>query len=218
MEQRPTVGYVQKQLREIAALLRGKANIPQVQAEIAVINDLAEDSFWQTGDVWQFEQVRRKLRSLIKFLFEKNSMAPAIITKLVDPIIERQEGRQLEAAYDFTDYRAKVNRYIYEHSDDLSIYKLTHNIPLTQADYTELERMLTCELGSREDYEREFGDTPFGLLVRKIAKLEHGAAMQAFSDFISDQSLNQQQIAFVHKVIQYIEQNGYIGGFAAAAI
>lgn len=214
MEQRPTVGYVQKQLREIAALLRGKANIPQVQAEIAVINDLAEDSFWQTGDVWQFEQVRRKLRSLIKFLFEKNSMAPAIITKLVDPIIERQEGRQLEAAYDFTDYRAKVNRYINEHSDDLSIYKLTHNIPLTQADYTELERMLTCELGSREDYEREFGDTPFGLLVRKIAKLEHGVAMQAFSDFISDQSLNQQQIAFVHKVIQYIEQNGYIDSVA----
>ena len=38
--------------------------------------------------------------------------------------------------------------------------------------------------------------------------------MQAFSDFISDQSLNQQQIAFVHKVIQYIEQNGYIDSVA----
>ena len=38
--------------------------------------------------------------------------------------------------------------------------------------------------------------------------------MQAFSDFISDQSLNQQQIAFVHKVIQYIEQNGYIDSMA----
>ena len=34
--------------------------------------------------------------------------------------------------------------------------------------------------------------------------------MQAFSTFINDQSLNQQQIAFVKKVIQYLEQNGYM--------
>ena len=77
-------------------------------------------------------------------------------------------------------------------------------------DYQELERVLTSELGSREDYVREFGDTPFGLLVRKIAKLDHDAAMQAFSAFINDQSLNQKQIAFVHKIINHIEQNGYM--------
>ena len=41
--------------------------------------------------------------------------------------------------------------------------------------------MLTCELGRIEDYKREFGDTPFGLLIRKIAKLDHDSAMQAFS-------------------------------------
>lgn len=65
-------------------------------------------------------------------------------------------------------------------------------------------------MGSKEDYEREFGDTPFGLLIRKIAKLDHEAAMQAFSAFINDQFLNQKQIAFVHKIINHIEQNGYM--------
>lgn len=81
---------------------------------------------------------------------------------------------------------------------------------MTAGDYQELERILTTELGSKSDYEREFGATPFGLLIRRIAKLDHDAAMQAFSAFINDQSLNQQQIAFVHKIIQYIELNGYI--------
>ncbi len=38
--------------------------------------------------------------------------------------------------------------------------------------------------------------------------------MQAFSDFINDQSLNQRQIAFVHKVINHIEQNGYMDNVA----
>ena len=52
--------------------------------------------------------------------------------------------------------------------------------------------------------------TPFGLLVRKVAKLDHDAAMQAFSKFINDESLNAKQIAFVQKVIHYIEQNGYV--------
>ena len=110
----------------------------------------------------------------------------------------------------FEDYRDKVNRYINEHGNTLAIYKLTHNIPLGAGDYSELERVLTSELGSREDYAREFGDTPFGLLVRKIAKLDHDAAMQAFSGFINDSSLNQKQIAFVHKVIAFVEQNGYM--------
>ena len=42
---------------------------------------------------------------------------------------------------------------------------------------------------------REFGDTSFGLLIRKIAKLDHEAVMAAFSDFINDQSMNPKQIA-----------------------
>ena len=70
--------------------------------------------------------------------------------------------------------------------------------------------LFTSEPGSKEDYAQEFRDTPFGLLVRKVAKLDHEAAMQAFSKFINDESLNAKQIAFVQKVIHYIEQNGYV--------
>ena len=38
--------------------------------------------------------------------------------------------------------------------------------------------------------------------------------MQAFSSFINDQSLNQRQIAFVLKIINHIEQNGYMENVA----
>lgn len=113
-------------------------------------------------------------------------------------------------AYDFEDYRKKVNRYIIEHPGTMAIYKLTHNIRLQQGDYKELERILTQELGSREDYEREYGDTPFGILIRKVAKLDHDADMAAFSTFINDESLNQQQIAFVNKIVNHIENNGFM--------
>ena len=191
-------------------MVERKVSIPQVKAKLPIIKEVSTDAFWEANDILRFEHVRKELRELIKFLNEAGSVKNPIITHLTDPVIDQQEGVQLDPAYDFEDYRAKVNRYVNEHGNTLAIYKLTHNIPLAIGDYQELERVLTSELGSKEDYEREFGDTPFGLLVRKIAKMDHDAAMTAFSQFIDDQSLNQKQISFVHKIINHIEQNGYM--------
>lgn len=209
LEQMPSFKYAKKQLCDMATLLEKKVTIPQIKEKLPLIREIGTDAFWEAKDLLLFENVRKELRDLIQFL-DEGEKKHQIITKLTDPVTEQQEGVQMEAAYDFEDYRAKVSRYVNEHGDTLAIHKLTHNIPLSQGDYQELERILTSELGSREDYVREFGDTPFGLLIRKIAKLDHEAAMAAFSAFINDQSLNQKQIAFVHKVIQHIELNGYM--------
>lgn len=89
-------------------------------------------------------------------------------------------------------------------------FKLRNNLPLTPDDYQALTAILMKDLGNPEDYQREFGDTPLGLLVRKAAKMERDAAMQAFSSFINEQNLNQQQIVFVHKIVDYVVENGYI--------
>lgn len=209
-EQMPAFRYARKQLCEMASLLEQKISIPQVREKLPLIREIQCDAFWKANDLLLLEKVRRELRGLIKFLEESGDREKHIVTRLTDPVIDRKEGALLDAAYDFEDYRAKVNRYVNENGDTLAIHKLTHNIPLTDGDYQELERVLTSELGSRQDYEREFGDTPFGLLIRRIAKLDHDAAMQAFSAFINDESLNQKQIAFVRKIINHIERNGYM--------
>ena len=39
--------------------------------------------------------------------------------------------------------------------------------------------------------------------------------MAAFSSFINDESLNQKQIQFVYKIINHIEQNGYMESTSA---
>lgn len=208
-EHTPVFKYAKKQLCSIASALEQKVSIPQIKEKLDVIQSINSDDFWNANDILLFEKIREKLRELIKFLDSDAGKEP-IITRLTDPIILQQDGEQLDSAYDFEDYRKKVNQYIDEHSNSLVIHKLTHNIKLTNDDYQELERIFTSELGSKNDYEREFGDTPFGLLVRKIAKLDHEAAMQAFSKFINDESLNQRQIAFVHKIINHMEQNGYM--------
>ncbi|MBQ6713314.1 MAG: DEAD/DEAH box helicase family protein, partial [Selenomonadales bacterium] len=209
MEQMPSFKYAKKQLCNMGTLLEGKVSIPQVKEKLPLIKDLNTDEFWEANDILLFEKVRKELRDLVKFLDDGDGK-PIIVTHLVDPVIDKKEGEQLDPAYDFEDYRVKVNRYVNEHGNTMAIYKLTHNIPLAPGDYQELERVLTSELGTQEDYKREFGDTPFGLLVRKIAKMDRGAAMEAFSQFINDQSLKANQIAFVEKIINHIELNGYM--------
>lgn len=205
----PKLGYFQKQLILTAELLEKKSTIPQVKAKLTLIKDVQTDAFWENISILTLEMVRQELRELMQFLVDDNTR-PKIFTRLDDPVIDKQEGDILDAAYDFEDYKKKVNRYIEEHKNDTVIYKLNHNLPLTKKDFNELERILTQELGDSEDYKREYGDTPFGLLVRKIAKLDHESAMAAFSMFINDSSLNQRQIEFILKIINHIENNGYI--------
>jgi len=198
-----------KQLVDVSVSLSKRATIPQVREKIELINTIGTDAFWQNSDLLNFEKVRLELRDLIKFIVDEGSKNP-VYTNLTDDILHFKEGEGMEPAYTFEDYNLKVNRYIEEHRDHLAIYKLRNNIPLTAVDYKSLERILTGELGTAEDYQRVYQDTPLGLLVRKIAKLEYEAACMAFSDFINDQSLSQTQIVFVKKVIDYVVQNGYI--------
>lgn len=205
----PTMNYLKNQLCLTAEALERKATIPQVKQKLTLIKDIQTDTFWDNISILTMEKIRQELRDLMQFLVHGPGI-PKIFTKLDDPVLDSKEGDALGAAYDFEDYRKKVNRYVEEHKNDTVIYKLNHNLPLSKGDYAELERILTQELGNSEDYKREYGDTPFGLLIRKIAKLDHDSAMSAFSAFINDSSLNQKQIEFILKIINHIENNGYI--------
>lgn len=65
-------------------------------------------------------------------------------------------------------------------------------------------------MGSRENYENEFGDTPITKLVRQVVGLDRGAVNAAFSEFLSDERLNATQIKFVRLIIDYVAANGYL--------
>jgi type I restriction enzyme R subunit len=202
-----------KQLIDVSINLLKRATIPQIKEKLQFINTIGTDEFWENSDLLNFEKVRIELRNLVKFIVDEGGRNP-IYTNLADEILTVIEGKAMYQAYDFEDYKLKVNRYIEQNRDTLAIHKLRNNIPLTALDYKSLEKIFTGELGTAEDYKREFQDTPFGLLVRKIAKLEYEAAIVAFSEFINDESLSQVQIVFVKKVVDYIVQNGYIDNVA----
>ena len=199
-------------ISKASILLNKKTTIPQVKAKIPVLKEVIEDEFWSTSDILNFEKIRIELRDLMKFAVTEGQNI--VYTNLEDTELERVVGKEFNLNHDFEDYKLKINKYIEENKNNIAIHKLRNNIPLNEADYKTLEKIFTGDLGTKEDYESNFKDTPFGLLVRRIAKMERGAALKAFSSFINDQNLNTNQIIFVNKVIDYIEQNGYVENVA----
>ena len=191
------------------ALLEKCATIPDVKVKIPELREIKTDTYWDASDALQFEKTRQSLRGIMKFV--QNETPRIHYTNFADDVVFREEGRDIKfAKSDFDDYKRKVNRFVEENRNNATIHKLLYNEPITAADYKELERIFTEELGTKEDYVGSYQDTPFGLLIRKIAKMNREAAMAAFGSFIAEKRPNAEQIAFIEKVVDYLVENGCV--------
>lgn len=63
-------------------------------------------------------------------------------------------------------------------------------------------------LGSKKDYEAEYGEKTLGEFVREIVGLDMTAAKEAFAEYLNDVDLDADQIYFVNQIIEYIVHNG----------
>lgn len=189
-----------------AKALSKLGTIPQVVEQKPVINKVLTEEFWENADIFELEHVRETLRDLVKFIEkEKQKM---YFTNFKDQVLEVKESGPLFHTNDLQNYKKKVHHYLQEHRDELAIHKLRHNKKLTEQDLHSLETILWNELGTREDYEKDFGDTPITKLVRQIVGLDPKAANEAFSEFLSNEKLNIQQCRFVKLIIDYVVKNG----------
>ena len=73
-----------------------------------------------------------------------------------------------------------------------------------------LEDILWTKLGTKEQYDAQYGQTTLGELVRSIVGLDQKAANEAFSNFLHTAQLDSRQMYFVHQVVNYIVKNGML--------
>ncbi|MCS6596042.1 DEAD/DEAH box helicase family protein [Bacillus cereus] len=189
-----------------AEALSKLGSIPQVVRQKEIIQKVRDGAFWKEASLQNLEEVREALRDLIKFI--EREQQKIYYTDFKDEIIEQTEHESILDVNDLQSYRQKVEHYLKEHQDQLAIYKLRHNKELTKQDVETLEAILWHELGSKEQYEKDFGDTPITKLVRNIVGLDRQAAMEEFSEFLSEERLNIQQAKFVELIVDYVVKNG----------
>ena len=185
--------------------LAGVANIPEIQKQSELINKILHTDYIDNAGIDEFEHIRISLRNLMKYLpqgiikYDTDFTDEILSTEWNDSELENDELKN---------YKAKAEFYVRQHQDNIAIAKLKTNQPLTEMDVESLEQILWKEVGSKDDYEKEYGHKPLGEFVREIVGLDMNAAKEAFSEFLNDINLDSRQIYFVNQIVEYIVHNG----------
>ena len=196
--------------RKVAGIA-GMSNIPEIQAQSDLINKILHTDYVETAGINEFEEIREKLRDLMKYV---SSEKVKYTTNFADELLS-MEWKESELENDeLKNYKAKAEHYIRQHQDNPAIAKLKTNQPLTQSDIEALEETLWHEVGTKQDYEQEFGAKPLGEFVREIVGLDMNAAKEAFSEYLTGTNLDSRQIYFVNQIVEYIVRNGMMKDFS----
>ena len=107
-------------------------------------------------------------------------------TNFTDEVLSTEWNESELENDDLKNYKAKAEYYIRQHQDNIAIAKLKRNKPLTSTDIAMLEEVLWSEVGTKQDYEQEFGEKPLGEFVREIVGLDMNAAKEAFSEYLTN--------------------------------
>src|SRR5688572_7421375 len=112
-----------------------------VRDQMPLIQDVQTDEWWQDVTVPMLENVRTRLRDLVK-LIEKQKRKP-IYTDFEDRMGGEVDVQLpgFTAPDSFERFRAKARAFLRDHQDHITIHKLRMNEPLTTGDLAELERM-----------------------------------------------------------------------------
>ena len=195
-----------KDLLKRVNAVAGVANIPEIQAKTDLIKKITETDYVDNTGINDFEHIRTELRHLMKYIPKGTRVK--YDTNFDDDILSI-EWKESELENDeLKNYKAKAEFYVRQHQDHLAIAKLKTNKPLTAFDVKNLESILWSEVGSRQDYEKEYGDKPLGEFVREIVGLDMNAAKEAFAEFLNEAKLDSRQIYFVNRIVEYIVHNG----------
>ncbi len=192
--------------------LANYATIPAIAQQQELISQIVLGGYLDEAQLSDYEDVRKRLRDLIKFI--PDSERSRYDTNFIDDILSIEWNQSQLDNDDLVQYKKKVSFYIRQHQDMPAIAKLRGNVPLRPGDVQSLEQILWSELGTKEQYDAQYGKTPLGELVRSIVGLSQQAANDAFSKFLNDAGLDSRQMYFVKQIVNYIVRNGMMKDLA----
>lgn len=197
-------------LMNIADLLSKKYTVPQVLASQGLIEQMKNPEFYKALTHKRLDALREEIRLLVQFL--ELSGIKTMYTDIQDSDAVTKTGEPLVAYSNNRIYKSRVERFIRENKNNITISKLSTNQPITIEELNSLEGMLFdgAERGTKEDFVQKYGEQPLGKFVRSILGLEEEAANKAFADFLQVGNLRADQMTFIQNIISYLTKNGTI--------
>ena len=203
-----TFDGLRQKIVQIGSLLEELSNVPMVAKELALIHDLQSDEFWRDITIPMLDQVRRRLRELVKLIEMKRR--PIVYTDFEDAIGLGEEVviNGISVGTDMESFRRKARHFLKDHENHIAILKLRRNEPLTPTDLAELERMF-LEVGALPvEIEQLRADGELGLFVRSLIGMDREAAKIAFAGFVNDANASANQIEFINMIVDHVTERG----------
>ena len=191
--------------------IAGVANIPEIMVQKPLIEKILHTDYVENAGIPEFEHIRENLRSLVKYIPKNHIRYDTNFTEEILAVDWKESELDND---DLKNYKAKAEFYVRQHLDNAAIAKLRGNQPLTREDVDELEAILWGELGTKQEYEAEYGQKPLGEFVREIVGLDMSAAKALFAEYLDGVNLDERQIYFVNQIIEYVVHNGLLKDFS----
>lgn len=198
-------------VENIASKLQEKASIKQVNDKMELIKKLSKHDFWETASLDRLEYVRKEIRDLVQFILGNNKEKFTINIKDIVEVKNAPQNTPLQ-----TSYKQRVLDFLAENYELPVIQKIVKMEILTDSDIKELERICWKELGTKEDYEKFIAKNNMicgnsvGAFIRSQIGIDRHIAMERFSAFLSNTTLNSLQEEYIKSIITYVCNNGDI--------
>ncbi|WP_096294209.1 DEAD/DEAH box helicase family protein [Nitrosomonas ureae] len=211
LQNNPVQVNYQRSVQQIVKELEDKSAIPNVAVQMPLILELQTDAWWQDVTLPVLEDVRVRLRKLTRFISPEERAD--VYTHFTDMLIQEEtaEYQVIKRDPNLYNYRERVQRFIREHQDHVTIRRLKNNEPITPIDIVALETILFADTGpiSKDAYQEIYGQEPLGKLVRSVVGLERSAAKAVFSGFLAQHpNLSADQMVFLNEIVEYLVRNG----------
>jgi type I restriction enzyme R subunit len=132
-----------------------------VREQLKLIIELQTDEYWQDITTEMLEDVRKRLRSLVKFI--EKTKRPTIYTDFADLMRDETEINLpgLDSGDDAERFLDKTQQFLRAHEGDPVIQKLRFSERLSKGDLDALEKMLTeAGAGTRDEVKKVRGVCP----------------------------------------------------------
>jgi type I restriction enzyme R subunit len=191
--------------------LRQRASIPAIKKQLPHLNEFMTSEFWNNKTLASIENMRKVVRELMQYL--TGDAGKTFEVDIDDTITIGQDTKPISMSIT---YRQKVFDFLNQNRDLPVLNKIKNIEQLSSDDIKELERIMWQELGTKQDYlnflarenlAESCGDSVAAFL-RTIIKVDRQKAIELFTKYISENTLNADQEEYLKSILDYVCENG----------
>lgn len=205
------ISLYRSKIKAVSEKLLKKTSIKVVRDNLPRLQLLSVNSYYDSLNVLDYEEIRKEIRELAQFTVE-NGHEPLFIDfdDKVKTVDVPSGTANPTSADNFEEYKKKVDAYLSEHMKDEAINKLRTNQPLTKNDFDNLNHIFKEELGNEKMFDQLSEGKSLGVFIRWATKMDKDSINDYFAEFINNTNMNSMQIEFVQRLINIIVEQGEI--------